>query len=380
MDRMRWLALALALVPACNLKFNSTICGAADNQWICAEGLGCADPPTYCGKPVVDQCAELADFTPCSLASGDGVCLSHVCGPCSLATAGCKTGGTWQVMTSGTTQALRSLWVASDSDVYAVGDMATLLHYDGHGWTALDSSAFGTTDLLSIWGADDDQLFVVGAQTAYRLVAGVWTGDLMPPAIFLNGVWGSAADNVVVVGSDGAIYRFDGTSWNREGLGVTAATLSAIWGTDADHIWAVGSALGTSSTVLSFDTGVWKQPTVGTPDPHQQLHAVGGSGPDDIYAVGDPASGLVTMIEDQAGSWQPLDEMNLPSEALLAVWARGPGDFLIGGEGGLLIEGEGTTWTTFSTTGATINAIMGSSGDSVFAVGDGGLILHYTPD
>ena len=132
---------------------------------------------------------------------------------------------------------------------------------------------------------------------------------------------------------------------------MTAATLSAIWGTDADHIWAVGNALAANSTVLTYETGVWTQATVATPDPDAPLHAIAGSGVTDIYAVGDPESsnGFATMVEDQSGSWQPLDEMTLPSEALLAVWARGPGDFLVGGAGGLLIEGHGTTWSTYST-------------------------------
>ena len=75
--------------------------------------------------------------------------------------------------------------VLSASDVYAVGDMATLVHYDGRSWTSLDSTAFGpATQLLSIWGADDDHLFIAGGQTVYRLIAGVWTAHLTPPAIF----------------------------------------------------------------------------------------------------------------------------------------------------------------------------------------------------
>ena len=382
MDGMRWLALALALVPACNLKFNSQPCGTADNQWICAEGLACADPPTYCGTPPPpDQCAQLADFTPCSLATGDGVCLSGVCGPCAAETAGCKTHGAWEVMASGTTQTLRSLWVASETDVYVVGDMATLLHYDGHMWTALDSSVFGVaTSLLSIWGADDDHLFVVGGKNAYRLVAGVWTRELTQQSNFLNAVWGSAVNDVRAVGANGVIYQFDGTQWNPEPSG-TIATLNAIWGTDANHIWAVGNPIGAGSTVLSFNSGVWGPVGVQAQDPNQALNAIGGSGPADVYAVGDPSSGVVTVIQQQPGSWLPLDEADVQDEALLAVWARGPGDFLIGGHDGLLIEGQGTTWTTHTTnTSAEIDAVMGSSADNIFAVGAGGLILHYTTD
>jgi hypothetical protein len=37
----------------------------------------------------------------------------------------------WSPMTSGTTQTLRGIWGSSGSDVFAVGNSGTILHYDG---------------------------------------------------------------------------------------------------------------------------------------------------------------------------------------------------------------------------------------------------------
>ena len=56
-------------------------------------------------------------------------------------------------MSSPTTQHLSRVWSTAPSDVYAVGDNGTILHYDGTTWSAMSS---GTTilDLFSIGGCD----------------------------------------------------------------------------------------------------------------------------------------------------------------------------------------------------------------------------------
>ncbi len=63
-------------------------------------------------------------------------------------------------MTSGTSKFLYSVWGSSGSDVFAVGDYGTILHYDGSTWSSIPS---GTTNyLLGIWGSSGSDVFVVG--------------------------------------------------------------------------------------------------------------------------------------------------------------------------------------------------------------------------
>ena len=60
-------------------------------------------------------------------------------------------GSTWTEMTSGTSEPLYGIWGSAWDNVYAVGESGTLLHYDGSIWSALDS---GTTEKrIDIWGA-----------------------------------------------------------------------------------------------------------------------------------------------------------------------------------------------------------------------------------
>lgn len=55
---------------------------------------------------------------------------------------------------------LRGVWGASGSDVFAVGEVGTIIHYDGSVWTSMDS---GTTEnLKAVWGSSGSDVFAVG--------------------------------------------------------------------------------------------------------------------------------------------------------------------------------------------------------------------------
>ena len=47
----------------------------------------------------------------------------------------------WSEMTSGTTVSLPAIWGSSGSNVFAVGDNGTILHYDGTAWSAMTSGS-----------------------------------------------------------------------------------------------------------------------------------------------------------------------------------------------------------------------------------------------
>ena len=80
----------------------------------------------------------------------------------------------WSAMTSGTTNNLNGVWGSSGSDVFAVGDSGTILHYDGTAWSAVAS----------------------------------------PTANNLNSVWGSSATDAFAVGDNGTILHYDGLHWS----------------------------------------------------------------------------------------------------------------------------------------------------------------------
>ena len=95
----------------------------------------------------------------------------------------------WSAMTSGTTNNLNGLWGSSGSDVFAVGDSGTILHYDGTAWSAVPSP---TTDNL-------------------------------------NGIWGNSATHAFAVGDNGTILQYDGLNWLTV-PSTTTNNLNSVWG------------------------------------------------------------------------------------------------------------------------------------------------------
>jgi hypothetical protein len=72
--------------------------------------------------------------------------------------AGAKAG--WTQMEGGMTTPVHALWGSSGSDVFAVGYVGIILHYDGTSWSPMTS---GTVEALwSIWGSSGTDVFAVG--------------------------------------------------------------------------------------------------------------------------------------------------------------------------------------------------------------------------
>jgi hypothetical protein len=101
-------------------------------------------------------------------------------------------------MSSGTTEWLFDVWGSSGSDVFAVGESGTILHYDGLAWSAMSS---GT----SYW---------------------------------LFGVWSSSGSDVFAVGWNGTILHYDGTDWSA--MRRTYFDLEAVGGSSGSDVFAVG--------------------------------------------------------------------------------------------------------------------------------------------
>src|SRR6266550_1543677 len=99
----------------------------------------------------------------------------------------------WSSASSGTTQHLNGIWGTSATDVWAVGDAGTILHYNGTSWSSVPSGTFQ----------------------------------------FLDGVWGSSASDVWAVGDNGTILHFNGTTWSSAAVGTTLNLLGSVWGSSA---------------------------------------------------------------------------------------------------------------------------------------------------
>lgn len=134
-------------------------------------------------------------------------------------------------------------------DVFAVGEQGTILHFDGAQW--VKATPLTQQPLWGVWGAAPNDVWAVGGSgfssgepILLHYDGAAWTQHPAPTLTRQNvfaffKVWGTSADNVLVVGQGGAVIRWNGTEWLEEDAGPRDDLIS-LWGTGPDNIVAVG--------------------------------------------------------------------------------------------------------------------------------------------
>lgn len=319
----------------------------------------------------------------------------------------CDAGWTWSNPV-GVGSTISGMWGASASDVWAVGDLGTILHWNGVAWSPVNSGT--SAQLFAVSGTGPNDVWAAGDGPMLHWGGHVWEPIPSGTTARIFGVWAAAPDDAWAVGDYGVSVHWDGHRWSAVPTD-TSATLSGVWGTSASDVWAVGDedttihwdgtawtpgnsnergdmlysvwtsspqrgwAVGAFGTVLSGDGSGWgplPEPYVfGTDGP--TIYAVRGTGPSDVWAVGD---GLIAHWD--GSQWTA----NTPAEPgpWFAVWPSNTGDVWTGGARGALIHGDGTTWTPaagFGTvTDQDLRAVWASADDDAWAVG-AGTVLHW---
>ncbi|HZS35507.1 MAG TPA: hypothetical protein VFF06_01705 [Polyangia bacterium] len=139
-------------------------------------------------------------------------------------------------------------------------------------------------------------------------------------------------------------------------------------------VWSLGRhayAVGEAGTVYHSSDGgeSWFQQTTGVPE---DLRAVWGAAPDELYAVGDGGRILRSRHE---GEWVALASGT--DEDLRAVWGAGPRDIYVAGDAGTVLHStdRGATWRRLdSGTDEDLRAISAAPGGGVIVVGEGGAL------
>lgn len=143
-----------------------------------------------------------------------------------------------------TSHGLFKIWGRAADDVWIVGDAGAILHWDGVDWTATPD--LEGTDLISVWGSDNEGVIAVGGRASGRvdrLQADVWIGQTQAvPG--LNGVWVDPEGGATTVGVQGTIHRISpgGFELEAEDSG-TSMVLHSVFGFSGGPRYAVGGSL-----------------------------------------------------------------------------------------------------------------------------------------
>jgi len=185
-------------------------------------------------------------------------------------------GSAWTPMTSPTTNGLNAIHGADASHVFAVGNAGTIVFYDGATWSDV-SPGLTTQSLVSVW-ARAGEAFVFGDSGAVLHYNGsAWS--LTSRGELFGGAFGTTLADLYAV-SVGAVSHFNGTAWQRTPLAGVTTFMMDIWGSAADDLFIVGL----NGTVLHSD-GTGFAPSLSGTTEH--LRAVWGAAADDVWAVGN---------------------------------------------------------------------------------------------
>ena len=206
-------------------------------------------------------------------------------------------GASWAPESFTAPNALFAIWGTSGTDIYAGGSAATLVHYDGANWSNVASSGLaGNEAVTAIWGTSSTNVYVGTASATAGLGLHRWNGTSWSTvAAGINAVraiWGSSSTDIYVGGDFGFLRHWNGVSWSTIGGFGSADTdgIQGIWGSAANNVFLVQR---NGKIWRSFDLGVTWFPYANT---GVNLLAIWGADNRNIFAVGFGSGGTFNNI------------------------------------------------------------------------------------
>ncbi len=269
---------------------------------------------------------------------------------------------------SDTPEFFYTVWGSSSSDVFAVGTDGVIVHYDGVGWSNMNSGV--NYDLYDIWGSSPYDVFAVGDKGTILHYDGTgWNKMDSGTNKILLDVSGSSPKDVFTISEGGTVLLYDGTSWHTAefDLGVDVSCSDA-WGSSSSNIFIANQYLGEIADIFYYNGIDWLPMNSGHPG---IKGCVWGSSPTEVYA----GAGNGTIVYFNGSQWITL--LSDAETVFWGVWASSPSDiFAVGVH--KIMHYDGTEWAImYNDDSLSLQGVWGSSSE-VFAVGSGGTILYYS--
>ena len=187
--------------------------------------------------------------------------------------------------------------------------------------------------------------------------------------------WGTSSSDFYMVGMNGAIAHYNGTSWSLM-TSNTTCQLDDIYGTDANHIWATGTTIADGHcVVLQCNGSTWTTLYDNTKVPAndvQGFYTVWAYEATKIFLAGQS---WIRSMNVSDGTFQVLD--SLSHYEAMRIRGRNQNDIFQAGYGSEVMHYNGNSWYHYSEL-QTLNG-GGAWSDGVYPMSDfvviGGLYL-----
>jgi len=207
--------------------------------------------------------------------------------------------------------------------------------------------------------ASPTRAWTVGdAGAIWRWEGRSWQPTASGVATRVTGVWDSGTTVDAWATSDSGVLRWDGARWNVA-LPAPTGEYVAVWGSTPSNVWVAGRS------VQHWDGERWT--AVATPVTGE-LRALHGTGADNVWAVG--AGNLVLRWDGAA--WRDRSLTGSAPTTVTGVWSAGAADTYVTTADGFVRRWRGAGWTalyTPSSGGWVVNAIWGTSPVDLWATG-----------
>lgn len=174
-------------------------------------------------------------------------------------------GTTWKTQNVGGTETYWWVHGSSATDVWLVGEKGRVTHWDGTKFE--ERSASTTATLFGVLALAPNDVWSVGGlpetpdgpnDLVLHWDGSAWKPETLPTptksALFK--VWGTADDDLYVVGENGVIWHRTSGGWAREGEGLATGRLTTVYGC-AGKIWVVGGR-----DLLVKENGAWAKSAI----------------------------------------------------------------------------------------------------------------------
>ena len=260
---------------------------------------------------------------------------------------------------------LQSIFGTGGSDIWAVGQAKTVLHFDGASWQSESTGSAPTTKTyFGVWAADTAHAWAVGTGLISTFVDGTWQESVVAPTYF--GVWGLDASHVWIVGASGSILFWDGANLfeqNSPILNDVNVNAISIGGADPSDVWVGTRDSSNVGSILFWDGEGWTTQFSG--GQFTGVRGIVALSPSDVWAVGD--NGMTLHFDGSA--WGPFSSGT--AQNLNAVWGTDTDHVWAVGNDSTILFWNGFSWVDQSPAfaGADLLGVWGIDSAHVAAVG-----------
>jgi hypothetical protein len=283
--------------------------------------------------------------------------------------------------TTGTALRIRALRAVSAGNIWAIGDAGQGLHLTGGTWGSFSMPGAADT-LFALDAGPTGRLFAVGAAGFVAATEDkTWTASLSndPKNRDLYALWALSDTSAFALGKDGALIEFKGKKWgvrDIDGTYMKTATFRAAWGMIDKAGAGAGYAVGDAGAGLRYDPlkNRWEDKRAETAAhvlstrklADGRIVAVGGSGL--LLTAADISAPFVDLGVDVTG----VDLEDACDDGNGGVWAVGDGGLVVH----VAADGTTTIDKPQAASGLRLRGVT-KIGETIVAVGVGGVAIAH---